>query len=69
VSVHEVVGMEGDIITMQEIYKFHRVSTDAEGNIHGHHRATGTRPRFMTEFAARGIPVPDDAFNPNVDLT
>jgi pilus assembly protein CpaF len=69
VSVHEVVGMEGDIITMQELYKFHRVSTDAEGNIFGHHRATGTRPRFMAEFAARGIKVPDNAFNPNVDLT
>ncbi len=65
VSMSELTGMEGDIITMQEIFHFQRLSTDADGMIHGRFRATGIRPKFMRDFEARGITVDQEIFNPN----
>src|SRR5258706_5042826 len=44
VSVQEILGMEGDVVTMQEIFKFERTGIDADGNVLGRHRATGVRP-------------------------
>lgn len=67
-SVQEVTGMEGDVITMQEIFRFDRRSTDADGTIHGAYVATGIRPRFIQDFAQRGIHVSDDLFEPNQEL-
>ena len=46
--------MEGDIIQMQEIFKFVRTGTDADGTVEGHFEATGVRPRFLAELVARG---------------
>ena len=65
VSVQEITGMESDVITMQEIFRFHRRGTDAEGNIDGNFIATGIRPRFMDEVRSRGIEVSDDIFQLN----
>ncbi len=45
-SVAEITGMEGDIVQMQEIYKFVRTSTAEDGTVQGHFQATGVRPRF-----------------------
>ncbi|HZD54596.1 MAG TPA: CpaF family protein [Woeseiaceae bacterium] len=67
-SLQEITGMEGDVITMQEIFRFDRRSTDAEGQIHGAYVATGIRPKFMEEFMRRGITVADDLFEPNREL-
>src|SRR3546814_15012402 len=64
-SLQEITGMEGDVITMQEIFRFNRVSTDAEGTVHGHFQATGIRPKFMTELERRGIKLPTDLFSPD----
>src|SRR5439155_17060841 len=41
VSISEITGMEGDVIQMQEIYRFHRQSTAEDGSIHGFYEATG----------------------------
>jgi pilus assembly protein CpaF len=68
VSLMEITGMEGEVITMQEIFKFERQSTDADGTINGQFVATGIRPVFMHEFETRGIEVPQDIFNPNRPL-
>jgi len=65
VSVQEITGMESDVVTMQEIFRFHRISTDADGKIHGEFRATGIRPKFMDELERRGIGVSSELFNPN----
>ncbi len=65
VSLSEITGMEGDIITMQEIFRFQRISTDPEGNIHGRFQATGIRPKFMQEFDARGISIGQEMFSPS----
>lgn len=65
-SVAEVTGMEGDIIQMQEIFRFARTGMDAEGNIEGHFEATGIRPRFLEELIAMGIEFPGHYFEPGV---
>jgi pilus assembly protein CpaF len=67
-SITEITGMEGDIVQMQEIYKYVRVSTDADGTIHGHHQATGVRPRFLGELAAQGVNFPGSYFDPTKPL-
>lgn len=67
-SIQEVTGMEGDIITMQEIFRFDRRTTDADGTIHGAYVATGIRPKFIEEFSQRGIHISDDLFEPNQEL-
>ncbi len=61
-SIAEITGMEGDILQMQEIYKFVRVKTDADGSIHGHFEATGVRPRFLTDLQAKGVHLPGHYF-------
>ena len=65
VSLQEITGMEGEVIMMQEIFRFARRSTDEKGDIHGHFEATGIRPKFMAELERRGIALPADLFHPN----
>jgi pilus assembly protein CpaF len=64
-SVAEITGMEGDVIQMQEIFKFVRTGIDKEGNIQGHFEATGIRPRFLEPLADMGISFPGDYFDPS----
>ncbi|MES2907357.1 MAG: CpaF family protein [Pseudomonadota bacterium] len=64
-SIAEITGMESDIVQMQEIFKYVRTSVDADGTIHGHHQATGVRPRFLNELKAMGIDFPGTYFDPN----
>jgi pilus assembly protein CpaF len=67
-SITEVSGIEGDVIQMQEIFRFHRVSTDQEGQIHGYFQATGVRPRFLHDLSSRGLIVPSTYFDPSKQL-
>jgi pilus assembly protein CpaF len=67
-SITEVTGMEGEIIQMQEIFRFVRTATDPDGTIHGHHMATGIRPRFLAELASHGISIPSSYFDPSKPL-
>jgi pilus assembly protein CpaF len=67
-SVAEITGMEGDIVQMQEIYKYVRTSTSDDGSVEGHFVATGVRPRFLSELAARGIKIPGSYFDPSKPL-
>ena len=59
-SVQEIIGTEGDTITMQEIFRFERAGVDAEGRVLGHHMATGIRPKFIQRAEEYGIPIPAD---------
>jgi len=59
VSLQEITGMEGDVVTMQEIFRFRQERIDNDGNVIGHFEATGVRPHFYETFAANGIVVPD----------
>jgi len=67
-SIAEITGMEGEIIQMQEIFKFVRTGTDPDGTIHGHHVATGVRPRFLQDLVAHGINIPGSYFDPSKPL-
>jgi pilus assembly protein CpaF len=64
-SLQEITGMEGDVITMQEIFRFRRMSTSADGTISGEFRATGIRPKFVDELEVRGVHLPEDMFSPD----
>jgi pilus assembly protein CpaF len=66
VSVQEIVGMEGDVVTMQEIFKFDRHGTDAEGGIRGRYVATGIRSQFAERFKQWGYELPSSLFRPDV---
>jgi len=67
-SVAEITGMEGDIVQMQEIFKYVRTGTAEDGTVEGHFQATGIRPRFLNELTARGIKVPSSYFDPGKPL-
>ncbi|RME03150.1 MAG: FHA domain-containing protein [Planctomycetota bacterium] len=55
--ISEVTGMEGQTITMQDIFVFEQTGYDANGKILGRHRATGTIPKFIHELRRRGVEV------------
>jgi pilus assembly protein CpaF len=63
-SVSEITGMEGDVIQMHEIFKFVKDFTDAKGTLHGSFKATGIRPRFLSDVKAYGIDVSPNCFDP-----
>jgi pilus assembly protein CpaF len=67
-SIAEITGLEGDIVQMQEIFKFVRTSTSEDGSVEGHFLATGVRPRFLSELAARGLKIPSNYFDPSKPL-
>ncbi|MGI9350009.1 MAG: CpaF family protein [Rhizobiaceae bacterium] len=67
-SISEITGMEGDIIQMQEIFRFKRTGLTEGGKILGHFEATGVRPRFLEELLSMGIELPGEYFEPGVEL-
>ncbi|MBW3660049.1 MAG: CpaF family protein [Gemmatimonadetes bacterium] len=62
-SISEIVGMEGDIITMQEIFTFERQGIDEDGRVLGRFKATGIRPRFGERLRTSGIDLPAGLFS------
>jgi pilus assembly protein CpaF len=64
VRVTEIVGMEEDVITTQDIFTFQQEGMDKEGRVRGYHRATGVRPKFSERLLRSGIELPGDLFNP-----
>jgi pilus assembly protein CpaF len=68
VSVSELTGMEGDVITMQEIFRFRQTGVDSEGVVKGRFEATGIRPRFLDQVMAHGITLSADLFRPDMKI-
>jgi pilus assembly protein CpaF len=60
--ITEVAGMEGDMVTMTDIFKFEQTGTSPEGNVLGHLKATGLRPIFMTRLQAAGYDLGSSTF-------
>ena len=60
----EVQGMEGDVITMQDIFVFDQTGRDANGKIIGRFKPTGIRPKFVEKLLANGIKLPAELFWP-----
>jgi len=67
--VTEIVGMEGQVVQMQDIFTFNRTHTDPDGTVHGEFRATGLRPRCLDEMLRRGIPYDTANFDPSRPLS
>ena len=64
-SISEVVGMEGDMITLQEIFIFERKGIDEDGKVIGRFKATGIRPKVCEKLEAYGYHVDESIFSPN----
>jgi pilus assembly protein CpaF len=62
-SIAEVIGMEGDIVTMQEIFKYEQYGLDDNGKVIGKHVCTGVRPRFAEACRAKGVDLPNEIFD------
>lgn len=63
-SIEEITGMEGDIITTQEIFAFVQTGVAPDGTVLGHFRASGIRPKFAEKLRVHGIPLRDEMFDP-----
>jgi pilus assembly protein CpaF len=62
INISEITGMEGDVITMQDIFVFERTGIGPDGKVAGRFRATGIRPKASEQMAAAGIPLPMELF-------
>ncbi len=65
VSLQEITGMEGNVITMQEIFAFHQKRLDSDGSVRGAFRFMGIRPRFAEKLKMVGINLPQEIFDPS----
>jgi pilus assembly protein CpaF len=66
-SIQEVEGMEGEIITLSEIFKFNRQGVDENGKVLGQYCSTGVIPKCMTKLKQRGIQLDLSAFSGNLN--
>ena len=62
VSLSEITGMEGDVISLQDVFTFDRHGVSEEGNILGQFVATGVRPLFAERCRVFGTPIPEKYF-------
>ena len=65
VSMQEINGMEGEVITMSELFTFKREGVDSDGNVLGKLKSTGIIPAFHKGLAHRGIDLPVEVFRPD----
>jgi pilus assembly protein CpaF len=63
ISLQEIVGMEGQVVSLQEVFSFKQMMIDSEGNVKGRFRFNGIRPKFMDKLEMAGIKLADDLFN------
>lgn len=65
ISVMEITGMEGDVVAMQEIFRFNRETVTEDGKVVGSYLATGLRSNFADRFIQWGVQLPRDLFTPS----
>src|SRR5207247_3057352 len=65
-AISEVLGMEGDVIIMQEIFRFKQLGIDQNGRCYGQYEASGVRPAFIPRLEAAGIKLPTNLFQERV---
>jgi pilus assembly protein CpaF len=65
VSIQEITGMEGEVITMQELFAFKQTGLGPDGQVQGYFHATGVRPKFSDRLSAYGATLPDAIFDPS----
>ncbi len=67
-NICEIVGMEGDTITLQDIFIFEQTGVDENGRVTGNFKATGIVPTFFDEFKAKGVDISTDIFAKGLDV-
>lgn len=65
ISIQEITGMEGEAVTMHEIFSFRQTGLSAERGIEGYFSASGVRPNFQERLQAFGVRLPDEYFDPD----
>ena len=63
-SLQEITGMEGNMITQQEIFSFQQTTINSEGKVEGHFKGHGFRPKFFEKFKMAGIRLPNELLEP-----
>jgi len=64
ISIQEIAGMEGDLITLQELFTFQQTGLDENRKVKGRFKATGVRPKFAERLTAKGVLLPMELFDP-----
>jgi pilus assembly protein CpaF len=67
-SLSELTGMEGDVVTMQEIFRFRQTGVNPDGQVKGRFESTGIRPRFVDQLEAHGVSLSSELFRPDARL-
>ena len=65
VSLSELTGMEGEVVTMQEIFRFRQTGMSSDGQVQGRFEATGIRPRFIDQLTTYGVSLAAELFRPD----
>ncbi len=68
ISLQEISGIEEDVITLQEIFRFEQTGIDEEGKMKGKFKASGIRPSFIKRLEAYNIAIPYDLFDPDKEF-
>jgi pilus assembly protein CpaF len=68
ISISEITGMEGDTISMQDIFSFDRIGIDESGKIRGTFKASGIRPRFAERLATAGCRLRPAMFDSRMEI-
>jgi pilus assembly protein CpaF len=63
-KISEIIGLEGEMVTLQDIFLFRQTGFDEHGNVKGKHQATGIMPNFMEKIKAHGENIPQSLFKP-----
>jgi pilus assembly protein CpaF len=63
-SIQEITGMEGEVVTMQEIFGYRQTGVGPDGMVEGHFQATGVRPKFASRLQVFGFELADSMFDP-----
>ena len=67
-SLSEITGMETEVITMQEIFRFRQTGVGGDGVVQGRFEATGIRPRFLEQVMSHGVTLSAELFRPDARL-
>jgi pilus assembly protein CpaF len=67
-KVSEITGMEGDTISLQDIFIFEKMGVQEDGKVLGGFRTTGLRPKFAEQLVNSGIELPADLFEPKMEI-
>ena len=68
ISLSELTGMEGEVITMQEIFRFRQTGISQDGTVQGRFEATGIRPRFLEQAMSHGMTLSAELFRPDASF-